>query len=56
MEGTDEVKRMIKKEATAEELFIQAAKDGMTTLQQDGIMKKFDGITDAKEIKRVCVS
>ncbi|MFC1811569.1 ATPase, T2SS/T4P/T4SS family [Thermodesulfobacteriota bacterium] len=56
MEGTDEVKRMIKKEATAEELFIQAAKDGMTTLQQDGIMKTFDGITDAKEIQRVCVS
>ena len=56
MEGTDEVKRMIKKEATAEELFIQAAKDGMTTLQQDGIMKTFEGITDAKEIQRVCVS
>jgi len=56
MEGTDDVKRMIKKEATAEELFIQAAKDGMTTLQQDGIMKTFDGITDAKEIQRVCVS
>ncbi|MBW1840571.1 MAG: Flp pilus assembly complex ATPase component TadA [Deltaproteobacteria bacterium] len=56
MEGTAEIKRMIKKEATAEDLFIQAMKEGMTTLQQDGIIKTFDGITDVQEIRRVCVS
>ncbi|MFC1515950.1 ATPase, T2SS/T4P/T4SS family [Thermodesulfobacteriota bacterium] len=56
MEGSAEIKRMIKKEATAEDLFIQAMKEGMTTLQQDGIFKTFDGITDVQEIKRVCVS
>lgn len=56
MEGTPEIKRMIKKEATSEDLFIQAMKEGMTTLQQDGILKTFEGITDTKEIQRVCIS
>ena len=56
MEGTNEIKRMIKKEATSEELFVQAAKDGMTTLIQDGIVKVFEGLTDIDEIKRVCVT
>jgi len=56
MEGTDEIKKMIKKEATSEELFVQAAEDGMTTLIQDGIVKSFDGLTDAVEIRRVCAS
>ncbi len=55
MEGTKKIKRMIKKEATPEELLIQAASDGMTTLVQDGIFKAFDGLTDITEIRRVCV-
>jgi len=56
MEGTKEIKKMIKKEATSEELFIQAAKDDMTTLLQDGILKSFEGLTDVTEIRRVCAS
>ncbi len=56
MEGTKEIKRMIKKEATPEELFIQASKQGMTTLVQDGIVKVLEGLTDITEIQRVCVS
>jgi len=56
MEGTKTIKRMIKKEATSEQLFAQAAKDGMTTLIQDGIAKVFEGLTDINEIKRVCVT
>ncbi|MFC1567451.1 ATPase, T2SS/T4P/T4SS family [Thermodesulfobacteriota bacterium] len=56
MEGTPEIKRMIKKESPSEELFAQAAKDGMTTLIQDGIVKSLGGITDAIEIRRVCAS
>ncbi|MEA3428365.1 MAG: GspE/PulE family protein, partial [Thermodesulfobacteriota bacterium] len=56
MKGTKEIKRMIKKEAPTEELSVQAAKDGMTTLIQDGIKKAFDGLTDLNEIKRVCVT
>jgi type II secretory ATPase GspE/PulE/Tfp pilus assembly ATPase PilB-like protein len=47
---------MIKKEAPTDELFKQAAKDGMTTLIQDGIHKIFQGLTDLDEIRRVCVT
>ena len=54
MEGTKEIKKLIKKEAPTEDLFRQAAKDGMTTLTQDGIVKSLEGLTDAVEIRRVC--
>ena len=56
MEGTPEVKRMIKKQSNSEELLSQAMDDGMTTLKQDGILKAFEGLTDVSEIRRVCVS
>jgi len=55
MDGSNEVKRMIKKQASAEELFYQAKKEGMTTLMQDGIIKLFQGLTDIHEVRRVCV-
>lgn len=56
MNGTPAIKRMIKKQASAEELFVQAAKEGMTTLMQDGILKVFDGLSDMTEVRRVCIS
>ncbi|RLG27823.1 type II/IV secretion system protein, partial [Methanosarcinales archaeon] len=43
MEGTDEIKRMIKKQANSEMLFEQSIGEGMTTLKQDGILKVFQG-------------
>ncbi len=55
MEGTKEIKRMIKKQANAEELFRQAAEDGMHTLRQDGILKVLQGLSDMNEIRRVCI-
>ncbi len=55
MEGTKEIKRMIKKQASAEELFHQAAKEGMSTLKQDAISKLLQGFTDMKEVNRVCI-
>jgi len=55
MEGTPPIKRMIKKQASSEDLFTQAEKDGMTTLKQDGIQKAFLGLTDINEIRRVCI-
>lgn len=55
MEGTREIKRMIKKQASAEEMFIQAKTEGMTTLMQDGIVKMFEGLTDMGEVRRVCI-
>jgi type II secretory ATPase GspE/PulE/Tfp pilus assembly ATPase PilB-like protein len=56
MEGTDEIKRMIKKQASSEMLFEQSIGEGMTTLKQDGIMKVFQGITDISEVRRVCIT
>ncbi len=55
MEGTREIKRMIKKQASSEDLFIQAAREGMTTLKQDAILKVLQGITDMQEVNRVCI-
>jgi type II secretory ATPase GspE/PulE/Tfp pilus assembly ATPase PilB-like protein/tetratricopeptide (TPR) repeat protein len=56
MEGTPTVKRMIKKQASTEELFEQAALEGMTTLKQDGLLKVFKGVTDIREVRRVCIN
>jgi len=56
MEGTPRIKKMIKKQASSDELFLQAANEGMDTLKQDGIMKVFSGLTDFTEIRRVCIS
>lgn len=55
MEGTVEIKNMIKKEAHTDALFAQAMKDGTTTLRQDGILKVLRGLTDINEVRRVCV-
>jgi type II secretory ATPase GspE/PulE/Tfp pilus assembly ATPase PilB-like protein len=56
MEGTADIKRMIKKQASAEELFVKANEQGMTTLMQDGILKVFGGHSDMDEVRRVCIS
>jgi len=55
LEGTHEIKRMIKRQANTEDLFVQGRKDGMTTLKQDGIQKVFQGLTDITEVRRVCI-
>jgi type II secretory ATPase GspE/PulE/Tfp pilus assembly ATPase PilB-like protein len=56
MEGTPEIKKMIKKATPTEILFKQAIKEGMTTLKQDGLMKALQGLTDVSEVRRVCIS
>lgn len=53
--GTDEVKRLIQKHATVEEMRNMAIEQGMTTLLQDGILKSIQGITDFKQVRRVCI-
>ncbi|MCU0559030.1 MAG: Flp pilus assembly complex ATPase component TadA [Desulfobacterales bacterium] len=55
MEGTPDIKLMIKKQANTEEIFNAAMQQGMSTLKQDGIMKVFKGITDISEVRRVCI-
>lgn len=56
MEGTSNIKLMIKKQADTEQLFVQAIKEGMATLKQDGIQKVFRGLTDISEVRRVCIN
>jgi type II secretory ATPase GspE/PulE/Tfp pilus assembly ATPase PilB-like protein len=53
MEGTPEIKALIKKASPTENLFAQAMQEGMTTLKQDGILKVFQGMTDIMEIRRI---
>jgi len=55
IEGTPEIKLLIKKQANSQDLAKQAIKQGMTTLKQDGIHKVLKGITDIREVRRVCV-
>jgi len=55
LEGSDEIKRMIMKQAMVEDLRAQALSDGMTTLKQDGIYKVFKGDCDLKQVLAVCI-
>jgi type II secretory ATPase GspE/PulE/Tfp pilus assembly ATPase PilB-like protein len=55
MDGTPEIKLLIKNAAPTEKIFAQASEDGMATLKQDGIEKVFAGHTDMKEVRRVCL-
>jgi type II secretory ATPase GspE/PulE/Tfp pilus assembly ATPase PilB-like protein len=56
MEGSKEIKLMIKKQCNTEELLQTAIQQGMSTLKQDGILKVLDKITDIKEVRRVCIN
>ncbi len=55
MEGTPEIKLLIKKNATSHDLAVKSVEQGMTTLKQDGIHKVFQGLTDIKEVRRVSI-
>ena len=56
MEGTKEIKHLIKIQADTEDIFRQAIGEGMDTLKQDGIKKAFQGVTDISEVRRVCIN
>lgn len=55
LEGTDQMKALIKRKSEIEQIRKQAIADGMTTLKQDGILKSFQGLTDLKEVRKVCI-
>jgi type II secretory ATPase GspE/PulE/Tfp pilus assembly ATPase PilB-like protein len=54
--GTEKLKEAIKKGAETEELRILTIQEGMKTLLMDGVIKIFDGLTDADEVLKVCSS
>ncbi len=53
--ATDGIKRMIQKHETVEAMRDLAMEQGMTTLLQDGIFKSIQGVTDFKQVRRVCI-
>ena len=53
--ASDNVKRMIQKHEPVEVLRQMSMSEGMTTLLQDGIQKAIQGVTDFKQIRRVCI-
>lgn len=55
LECTPSLSGLIKRRADTDSVRALAAKDGMTTLKQDGIIKVFQGLTDILEVRRVCI-
>jgi type II secretory ATPase GspE/PulE/Tfp pilus assembly ATPase PilB-like protein len=53
--ASDEIKRMIQKRASVEEMRRQSVAEGMTTLLQDGIIKVLRGHTDFQQVRAVCI-
>ena len=53
--GTEDIKRMVQKHETVEVMRDKAMSEGMTTLLQDGIQKAMKGLTDFKQVRRVCI-
>ncbi|MEM1080511.1 MAG: type II secretion system ATPase GspE [Pseudomonadota bacterium] len=50
---SDEIRRMVMKQATAGELERQAIAEGMRSMYQDGMLKALQGITSQEEVLRV---
>ncbi len=55
MVATANVKKAIRHNENVEDLKEVALKDGMRTLQMDGVLKILQGITDFGQVKRVCL-
>ena len=50
---SEDIRRMIMKHATSNEIERQARDEGMLTMYEDGLMKALQGITSAEEVLRV---
>jgi type II secretory ATPase GspE/PulE/Tfp pilus assembly ATPase PilB-like protein len=53
--ASDNIKRLIQKHETVEVIREKSMSEGMTTLLQDGIQKSLQGITDFRQVRRVCI-
>ncbi len=50
---SEKIQELILKRATSNEIQIQAQKEGMVTMRQDGYLKALNGQTTVKEVNRV---
>ncbi len=55
MVGSDRVKQLIQERARVATLLSTALEEGMRTLRQDGIEKVMAGLTDLKQVRKVCI-
>ncbi|MBI2592875.1 MAG: type II/IV secretion system protein [Candidatus Colwellbacteria bacterium] len=53
MEFTDDLRELINKEATEVSIGKLARREGLVTVQEDGLIKVFEGVTDLAEVERV---
>ena len=53
--GQDAIKRLIQARGRVDQILGQALGEGMRTLRQDGMEKVLAGITDMKQVRKVCV-
>ena len=49
----EEVKKLILKQSSSDEIMAQAKKDGMQTMLEDGLGKAMEGITTIEAVLRV---
>jgi type II secretory ATPase GspE/PulE/Tfp pilus assembly ATPase PilB-like protein len=52
--GTEQAKTAIKKQYSATEIKNQSLAENMKTMKMDGINKVFQGMTDLKQVLKVC--
>ena len=50
---SDEIRRLVMRQATASEIAEQARREGMRTMYEDGLVKSLAGITTVEEVMRV---
>jgi len=55
LKGTDPIKNIIQNKGRMQEIRDQSARDGMTTLMQDGVRKILLGQTDLLQVRKVCM-
>jgi len=53
LELSEEIKQLVVKETTANQIHEQAVKEGMITMMEDGFIKAVQGITSIEEVLRV---
>ncbi len=55
MLGSAQIKRLIQERGRVDQILGEALAEGMRTLRQDGMEKVLAGITDMKQVRKVCV-